>query len=263
MKNRKRKLLKIGILCLMPLLGLLLSISTFAAEPDVTYDDNSLINYADNENFFAYPTDSNVTALGGCTYTFNNVADSRAYFNLPTTRSNYYFSIKGVGVTIPNNLFVVRAYDSGGNTLFNEGINQTDSYYLFQNLTCDRVAIICTQSIQITIQIYIYNVAQLSNLNALLDTTYNIGYNDALSESNPDIFQNGYNSGYQVGYNQGINESIETTGFRTLINSILSYPVNMIKESFNFEFMGVNIASIILFVVSISIVFFVVKKFKE
>lgn len=69
-----------------------------------------------------------------------------------------------------------------------------------------------------------------------------------------------YNLGYQVGLNEGANQDLATNGFTALLNSIFSYPINFISSVFNFEFMGINVASILLFLVSICVVLFVVKR---
>ena len=69
-----------------------------------------------------------------------------------------------------------------------------------------------------------------------------------------------YNLGYQVGLNEGANQDLATNGFTALLNSIFSYPINFISTVFNFEFMGINVASILLFLVSIGVVLFVIKR---
>lgn len=90
---------------------------------------------------------------------------------------------------------------------------------------------------------------------------YNEGYTDGYSQESADSFANGESYGYQRGYNDGSTSNLETNGMKTLFNSILSFPVNMIKSVFNFEFMGINVASVIMFVISVGIVAFVIKKF--
>lgn len=93
------------------------------------------------------------------------------------------------------------------------------------------------------------------------DTGYSEGYSDGHDVGYDESFDRGQAYGYQQGYNAGANSNLETNGMKTLFNSILSFPVNMIKSVFNFEFMGINIASVIMFVISIGIVAFVIKKF--
>lgn len=93
---------------------------------------------------------------------------------------------------------------------------------------------------------------------------YQIGFNDGLKEGHYNGYQEGldnsYSLGYQAGYNVGIQQDVTNSGFRNLFNSILSYPINFISSVFNFEFMGINVASIVLFLVSIGVVLFVIKR---
>lgn len=88
---------------------------------------------------------------------------------------------------------------------------------------------------------------------------YSSGYNSAVSKGNSDAYNSGYNDGFQ----QGLNGDLESNGFRTLLTSILSYPINLVRESLNFEFMGINISSVVMFLVSLGIVAFVIKEFKD
>lgn len=98
---------------------------------------------------------------------------------------------------------------------------------------------------------------------------YDAGVEDGFYNGSNQGYQDGYYKGYdagelkgyQDGYNDGTLDNIEVAGMRTLFNSILSYPVNMISTIFDFDFMGVNITSLIMFIVSLAIVIFVVKKF--
>ena len=100
---------------------------------------------------------------------------------------------------------------------------------------------------------------------------YNQGYTDGINEGFNNGFDSGFtdgkNEGYTMGYNDGYrdgtNEEFTTNGFKTLIGSIFNYPINMIRSIFNFEFMGINIYSIIVFIMSIGIVIFVIRHFKK
>ena len=98
-------------------------------------------------------------------------------------------------------------------------------------------------------------------------TDYNLGYNDGYSSGYNSAMSSGnsnaYIDGYNKGYDDGVEQDLSSSGFRTLITTILSYPVNMVRESLNFEFMGIHVASIVLFVVSLGIVAFVIKRFKD
>lgn len=100
---------------------------------------------------------------------------------------------------------------------------------------------------------------------------YNKGYNEGLKDGEEESFSIGYQEGYREGkidghdegYNEALGEDLTTRGFWGLLNSIFSYPVNMIKSVFNFEFMGINIASLITFVISLVIVALIVRKFTK
>ena len=92
----------------------------------------------------------------------------------------------------------------------------------------------------------------LYNLYGTYEQGYNQGYDD------------GYSNGYSGGYNQGasVNDTtLENNGIKALLNTIMSYPINMIKNSLNFSIFGVNISALVLFALSLGLVIFVIKKF--
>lgn len=97
-----------------------------------------------------------------------------------------------------------------------------------------------------------------------LSRQYDKGYSDGFANgsivSDSVSYQNGYNTGYQIGLNEGASQDLATNGFTALLNSIFSYPINFISTVFNFNFMGINVASLLLFLVSIGVVLFVVKR---
>ena len=100
---------------------------------------------------------------------------------------------------------------------------------------------------------------------------YNQGYKDGYEVGKDDGFDSGFDDGkkegidigYRDGYRDGEESDFTTNGFKTLIGSIFNYPINMIRSIFNFEFMGINIYSIIVFIMSIGIVIFVIRRFKK
>lgn len=70
-----------------------------------------------------------------------------------------------------------------------------------------------------------------------------------------------YNEIYKKGYNNGLKEGdFEKNGFKAMINEIFSFPINMIKKSLNFSIFGINLASTIFFIISISLVLWLVKR---
>lgn len=92
---------------------------------------------------------------------------------------------------------------------------------------------------------------------------YDVGYSDGYDSGFSDSKSEHYDMGYNDGYRDGEESDFTTNGFKTLIGSIFNYPINMIRSIFNFEFMGINIFSIIVFVMSIGIVIFVIRRFKK
>ncbi len=100
---------------------------------------------------------------------------------------------------------------------------------------------------------------------------FNSGYEEGIKDGEEESFSVGYQEGYREGkidghdegYKEALGEDLTTRGFWGLLNSIFSFPVNMIKSVFNFEFMGINIASLITFIISIVIVALVVRKFTK
>lgn len=91
---------------------------------------------------------------------------------------------------------------------------------------------------------------------------YSNGYQVGYEKGSTDGYEKGYDVGNIEGYNKGVEQDFASSGFSSLLQSILSFPVNLVKNSLNFEFMGINIASLIMFIISISIVAFVIKRFK-
>lgn len=100
---------------------------------------------------------------------------------------------------------------------------------------------------------------------------YQNGYNEGYEQGGLIVGQEkfeqgeqmGYDIGYQYGFADGEENSFESTGFKNLLSSIFDYPINMIRGVFDFNFMGVNIASLIMFIVSIGIVIFVIRRFRK
>lgn len=92
---------------------------------------------------------------------------------------------------------------------------------------------------------------------------YNTGYSDGYNNGNSRGYNLGYNTGYNVGYNDGTNTDITTNGFKTMLNTIVSYPVNFLKTAFNFELFGINISALIMFILSCGIVIWVINKFRK
>lgn len=118
-----------------------------------------------------------------------------------------------------------------------------------------------------------YNRGFQSGYNNGYDKGYNNGYDLGVQQENEEYYQEGYhegsekgfNYGYSAGYNvglqEGANSNFETNAFKTLLSSIIDYPINSISTMFDFDIFGVNVSHIVLFIVSIAIVSFVIKRF--
>lgn len=96
---------------------------------------------------------------------------------------------------------------------------------------------------------------------------YNRGYDAAENQNYADGYNEGYSlghtDGYNSGYNEGANSDLTTNGFRVMLNTIVSYPINFLKTAFNFELFGINISALIMFILSCGIVLWVINKFRK
>lgn len=108
---------------------------------------------------------------------------------------------------------------------------------------------------------------------------YNAGFAAGTVAGGDAKYDEGYAAGYDEGYAegtfdmdfyceqnylQGFHEGqIEGQGnVETLLGTVLEAPVNFVKSVFNFEIMGINIASLVLFGLTIAIAIFVIRKLK-
>lgn len=109
------------------------------------------------------------------------------------------------------------------------------------------------------------------DMTPLLEGRYNIGYNMGFSDGE----DSGYDIGYSVGEENGI-EKGKTIGYKEyedekgasfklkdLLFGIIDAPFNIIKSALNFEIFGINLSSVILFLISTSLVFFVIRFFMK
>lgn len=109
------------------------------------------------------------------------------------------------------------------------------------------------------------------DMTPLLEGRYNIGYNMGFSDGE----DSGYDIGYSVGEEYGIKKG-KTIGYKEyedekgasfklkdLLFGIIDAPFNIIKSALNFEIFGINLSSVILFLISTSLVFFVIRFFMK
>ncbi len=120
---------------------------------------------------------------------------------------------------------------------------------------------------------------------------YNLGYSSGyergsfygMAEGQEKGYASGYDKGTTDGYNAGYAKGTEDMDFyceqnylqgfhegqiegqgnvETLLGTVLEAPVKFIKSVFNFEIMGINIASLVLFGLTVAIAIFVIRKLK-
>jgi hypothetical protein len=98
-----------------------------------------------------------------------------------------------------------------------------------------------------------------------LATAYS--YNNFTSFSYDDVYRRAYDSGYYdgriYGYNKGV---LDTDGasnnLRSLVLGIIDAPFGVLQDVLNFEVFGINISSLVMFFISLSITVFVIKQFR-
>lgn len=69
-----------------------------------------------------------------------------------------------------------------------------------------------------------------------------------------------YNEGYTTGISDATENDFTLLG---LISAVMTAPALFVKEAFNFEFFGINLANLITFLLTISIVIFIIGLFRK
>lgn len=101
------------------------------------------------------------------------------------------------------------------------------------------------------------------------DGDYENGYNEGLTEGTNSGFDRGFEEGKHEGYNQGyekgriegFQDGLNEKGFEEIFWGILDTPFKILKDAFNFEIMGINVANILIGIVSIVAVGWLIKRF--
>lgn len=95
-------------------------------------------------------------------------------------------------------------------------------------------------------------------------TSYNMGYDKGYQYGQKANQQAEYNRGYTAGYDDAEQLYVDTSGNgNTLVGlagTILFSPVQMMKEIFNFEILGVNLAGFILSIITLIVVAWLIKR---
>lgn len=105
----------------------------------------------------------------------------------------------------------------------------------------------------------ILNYNNSSYSQAVLDDYYNNGYQNGVNDTASISYKNGYTVGYQRGKNDGSREASDFN-LITLADTLLSAPVNMFKNMFDFEFLGVNLSAFVLSLITLLVGIWLLKK---
>lgn len=157
-------------------------------------------------------------------------------------------------------LYTQSQYNTNASIEYNNGINHVlnnlESYNLYtqeqvnNNASAD------------------YNSGYNNGINQVLNNlgNYNLYTQEQYTTNGTNNYNNGYtagnNAGYENGYLEGVNDTETDSNTLTgLFNAVLTSPVNMIANIFNFEFLGVNISALIFSIVSMFIVIWLIKRF--
>lgn len=244
---------------------MLLVLPSFASQTMTTYNIYDNTNYS---NVIGYYTIRNVsgsvydidlvviTNYGGvinnAIRTFNsNYSNSNDFDSASTDAYNYLYnniSIESNEVLGQGNFTQVVSWLSGFvDSNFRQYQGYIDSYYnLNQNYT--------TQIENAEASAYQdgYNAGININQTASYNTGYDTGYNAGFSEGQ----QASADNGYLNGYNDGVTSS---NGAMRFIYAFFSAPFVFISNLFNFELFGINFYTIILTILSIVLIYFVLK----
>lgn len=109
------------------------------------------------------------------------------------------------------------------------------------------------------------------DMTPLLEGRYNIGYNMGFSDGEDSGYdigysvgeENGIKKGKAIGYKEYEDEKGASFKLKDLLFGIIDAPFNIIKSALNFEIFGINLSSVILFLISTSLVFFVIRFFMK
>lgn len=91
---------------------------------------------------------------------------------------------------------------------------------------------------------------------------YENGFNDGVSSVDTSVsYNNGYQDGYNYGFDVGESYGLNTGNtFSQLMYSIIDAPFNVLSNAFDFEILGINLSYFLIAIVSLLLVFFVIRK---
>lgn len=93
-------------------------------------------------------------------------------------------------------------------------------------------------------------------------TSYEMGYQDGLTDATNEGIQIGYNEGktqgYAIGYTEGYNANENNNPFKNLINAVIFTPIDTVMSMLNFELFGINMKGMVLTLLTAMIVIAIV-----
>lgn len=169
------------------------------------------------------------------------------------TNSDYIVQLSNI--KLPISAITIKSYNitNGGYIEIN---CENGDVYSTSDLSADSLSKLNVLTNISYINLYLYDSEFTSDSKLIISIDsenyyYLKGYQDGFNGSDA------YNKGYETGYNVGINKqdsSATSKSALALFNAILSYPATFIATAFNFELFGVNLSSVIFFILTISIV---------
>lgn len=106
---------------------------------------------------------------------------------------------------------------------------------------------------------YGYNQGYTTGFDTAYDQGYNAGFDIGNDSGYNTGFNNGYTAGESAGFNQGVLESNDYS-FLGLLTAVVDAPVTVLRETFNFNFLGFNVTTFIFSILTICLVIAILKK---
>lgn len=104
-----------------------------------------------------------------------------------------------------------------------------------------------------------------------ITSVYNSGFNNGYYHGSKDGYKEGlrdnsssFNDGYKAGYDDGYidgTEDYEEGSLGFMVTSIVEAPINIFKDIFSFNVLGLNIAELVLSLVTVLVTVFIIKRF--
>ena len=223
-------------------------LGTYSGSPFESMIISSQVSSSDTMNILSY------NDLLNNKYTDIYIDNGKLYIKKSSVDMIYQLS----GLNVPISSITIKSVNDTGSSYIEYNLKDKEIIST-SNLSADSLQSLTAYSNVSFINLYINSdMSDDSEIIISLDSDnyyYTKGYNDGLTSG--DSYQNGYTKGYENGKIDGINSgSTDTTISKvaTLFDTILSYPASFIATCFNFELFGINISSVIFFIITLSVV---------